>query len=180
MLLCPWDFPGKSTRVGCHIFLQGIFPTQGAKLCLLHCRWILYSLSHQGNSKGNWTNPPNRLSHLLRALYLKQHDTQKQARIPASAPEQTSELCPGNETGLIEPSSIWNKMWESSSLKGFIKNNGFGAKQLLEFSTVYCNPHSQRLWHSQENRNRYFSGTLLLFWRSNGCWQFRTRQNSKS
>ena len=28
-LLCQWDFPGKNTRVGCHVFLQGIFPTQG-------------------------------------------------------------------------------------------------------------------------------------------------------
>ena len=28
-LLCPVDFLGKNTRVGCHFFLQGIFPTQG-------------------------------------------------------------------------------------------------------------------------------------------------------
>ena len=34
---------------------------------------------------------------------------------------------------------------------------------LAKFSTVYCYPHSQRLWHSQESRNRCFSGTLLLF-----------------
>ena len=27
--LCPWDSPGKNTGVGCHFFLQGIFPTQG-------------------------------------------------------------------------------------------------------------------------------------------------------
>ena len=27
--LCPWDSPGKNTRVGCHFLLQGIFPTQG-------------------------------------------------------------------------------------------------------------------------------------------------------
>ena len=26
-LFCPWDFPGKNTGVGCHFFLQGIFPT---------------------------------------------------------------------------------------------------------------------------------------------------------
>ena len=29
MLLSPRDFPGKSTGVGCHFFLQGIFMTQG-------------------------------------------------------------------------------------------------------------------------------------------------------
>jgi len=49
-LLCPWNSPGKNTRVGCHVFLQGIFPTQGLNLGLLHCRWILYQLIHQGSS----------------------------------------------------------------------------------------------------------------------------------
>ena len=34
-LLCPWDFPGKNTGVGCHGLLQGIFPTQGSNLCLM-------------------------------------------------------------------------------------------------------------------------------------------------
>ena len=28
-LLCPWDFPGKNTGVGCHFLLQEIFLTQG-------------------------------------------------------------------------------------------------------------------------------------------------------
>ena len=31
-------------------------------------------------------------------------------------------------------------------------------------------PHSQRLWHRQESRNRCSSGTLLLFQWPNGCW----------
>ena len=35
-LLCPWDSPGKNTRVGCHLLLQGIFPTQGFNPGLLH------------------------------------------------------------------------------------------------------------------------------------------------
>ena len=35
-LLCPWDFPGKNTRVGCHFLLQGIFPTQVLNLHLWH------------------------------------------------------------------------------------------------------------------------------------------------
>ena len=35
-LLCPWDFPGKNTEVGCHVLLQGIFPTQGSNPHLLH------------------------------------------------------------------------------------------------------------------------------------------------
>ena len=47
-LLCPEDSPGKNTGVGCHVLLQGIFPTQGLNpslLCLLHCRRILYPWS---------------------------------------------------------------------------------------------------------------------------------------
>ena len=34
-----------------HSFLQGIFPTQGLNPGLLHCRQILYCLSHQGSPK---------------------------------------------------------------------------------------------------------------------------------
>ena len=37
-LLCPWDSPGKSTGVGCHFLLQGIFPTQASNPGLLHCQ----------------------------------------------------------------------------------------------------------------------------------------------
>ena len=40
--LCPWNFPGKSTGVGCHFLLQGIFLTQGSNPGLLHCTQILY------------------------------------------------------------------------------------------------------------------------------------------
>ena len=39
----------RITGVGCHFLLQGIFPTQGSNLGLLHCRWILYQLSQQGS-----------------------------------------------------------------------------------------------------------------------------------
>ena len=46
-LLHPWDFLSKSTRVGCHFLLQGIFPTQGSNPGLPHCRQTLYHLSHQ-------------------------------------------------------------------------------------------------------------------------------------
>ena len=34
---------------GRHVLLQGIFPTQGLNLGLLHCRQILYHLSHLPN-----------------------------------------------------------------------------------------------------------------------------------
>ena len=41
-----WNFPGQNTGVGSLSFLQGSFPTQGFNLGLLHCRQILYQLSH--------------------------------------------------------------------------------------------------------------------------------------
>ena len=46
-LLCLWNSPGKNTRMGSHSFLQGIFLTQELNQGLLHCRQILYHLSHQ-------------------------------------------------------------------------------------------------------------------------------------
>ena len=43
------DSSSKNTGVDCHALLQGIFPTQGSKPSLPHCRWILYHLNHQGS-----------------------------------------------------------------------------------------------------------------------------------
>ena len=42
-LLCPWNSPGKNTRVGSHSLLQGIFLTQGWNLPLL-LHWQANSL----------------------------------------------------------------------------------------------------------------------------------------
>ena len=44
-LLCPRNFSGKSTGTGCHFLCQGIFPTQGWNLCLLHLLywWVVFS-----------------------------------------------------------------------------------------------------------------------------------------
>uniref|UniRef100_A0AC11EIX2 Peroxisomal biogenesis factor 14 n=1 Tax=Ovis aries TaxID=9940 RepID=A0AC11EIX2_SHEEP len=36
----------KNTGIGCHCLLQGVFWTQGSNPGLLHCRQILYHLSH--------------------------------------------------------------------------------------------------------------------------------------
>ena len=41
-LLCSWDSPAKSTGMGCHSLLQGIFLTQGSNPSLLH--WQASSL----------------------------------------------------------------------------------------------------------------------------------------
>ena len=41
----------KNTGVGSLSLLQWIFPTQESNQSLLHCRWILYQLSYQGEPK---------------------------------------------------------------------------------------------------------------------------------
>ena len=52
-LLSPWNFPGKSTGVSCHFLHQGIFPTEGLNLGLLHGRQILYQLTLEKPRKLN-------------------------------------------------------------------------------------------------------------------------------
>ena len=42
----PWDSPGKNTGAGSCFLLPGIFWNQGLNAGLLHCRRILYHLSH--------------------------------------------------------------------------------------------------------------------------------------
>ena len=39
-LFCPWNSPGQNTEVHSHSLLQGIFPAQGLKPGLPHCRQI--------------------------------------------------------------------------------------------------------------------------------------------
>ena len=50
-LYSPWNSPGQNTGVGSLSFLRGIFPTQGSKPGLPHCRWILHQLSHKGSPR---------------------------------------------------------------------------------------------------------------------------------
>ena len=49
LYLCPWNSPGKNTRVGSHYILQGTFLTQESNPSVLSCRQILYHLSRQGS-----------------------------------------------------------------------------------------------------------------------------------
>ena len=47
----PMGYAGKDTGVGCHFLLQGIFPTQGSYLVLLHWQVGSLPLSHLGSPK---------------------------------------------------------------------------------------------------------------------------------
>ena len=50
-LYSPWNSPGQNTGVGSLSLLQGIIPTQGSNPGLLHCRRILYQVSHKGSPR---------------------------------------------------------------------------------------------------------------------------------
>ena len=50
-LYSPRNSPGQNTGVGSLSLPQGIFSTQGLNPGLLHCRWILYQLSHKGSPR---------------------------------------------------------------------------------------------------------------------------------
>ena len=50
-LYSPWNSSGQNTEVGSLSLLKGILPTQGSNPGLLHCRQILYQLSHQGSPR---------------------------------------------------------------------------------------------------------------------------------
>ena len=67
-LLCPWNFPGNNTGVGCHSILQGIFLTQGLNLRLLHWQADSVSLSHRRLRK-------RRKQPRINKLPLTSHDT---------------------------------------------------------------------------------------------------------
>ena len=52
LFVTPFTLPGSSVHgigMGCHFLLQEIFLTQGSNPGLLHCRQMLYCLSHQGS-----------------------------------------------------------------------------------------------------------------------------------
>ena len=48
-LYSPRNSPGQNTGVGSLSFFRRIFPTQGSNPGFLHCRQILYQLSHKGS-----------------------------------------------------------------------------------------------------------------------------------
>ena len=73
-LYSPQNSPGQNTGVGSLSLFQGIFPTQGMNPGLLHCRRLLYQLSHKGgpgilewvaypfSSKSSWPRNQTRVS----------------------------------------------------------------------------------------------------------------------
>ena len=68
-ILCPWDFPGKNTGVGCHFLPQAIFPTQWLNPQLLHWQADSLPLSHWGS-----TSPPAKCAPPIKSPFLSKLD----------------------------------------------------------------------------------------------------------
>ena len=99
--LCPWEFPGRNNGVGCHFLLQGIFPTQGLNPGLLHCRQILYCLSHKGNPIINTL----KLTSFFLSWSLIPHPGIKPRPLPWQ-PRAITPRTPGNSPGDLPNSGI--------------------------------------------------------------------------
>ena len=64
--LCPWDFPGNNTGVGCHFLLQSILLNQGSNLCFLQvhvANFIASGFWNRITMKGSWE-----LNYVIREL----------------------------------------------------------------------------------------------------------------
>ena len=107
-LYSPWNSLGQNTGVDSLSLLQGIFPTQGLKPGLLHCRQILYQLSHKGSPQkqkaiSNWpfimflsyVQQYLLFSHSVMSDFLWPHGLQH-ARLPCPSPSPRicSNSCP--------------------------------------------------------------------------------------
>ena len=98
------DFPGKNTGVGCHFFLQGIFPTQRSNPHLLLCRLILYHwatrearVATAAQKKSGWASYKAACSAQMNAMLLSLAMGSKRAgRLPGA-------LLPSNNTAVQQP-----------------------------------------------------------------------------
>ena len=107
MFVCPWDSPGKNTRVDCHALLQGIFPTQGSNphlLCLLCWQVGFLPLAPLGKTLpswqqkiNNWGQDPSQLGWLTFLSTVSGRGTAGTMRVSWRAPPVgTHLLCTGS------------------------------------------------------------------------------------
>ena len=161
-LLCPWDFPGKDTGLGCHFLFQGIFPTQGSNVGLLHCRQILYlyRLSHQGSPLRGLTWNVSFISNSCKREILVLSD------IPLSWVSLlwittlsnviwNNLTCPKIQGGASgkEPTCQWRrpKRSDPALIPGSGRSPGGGHGNLLQYSYMK-NPMDRRVWPATVHR----------------------------
>ena len=108
----PWNSPGQSTGEGILSLLQGIVPTQWSNPGILHCRGILYQLSHKGRREVGFKKRPktekeklltiwfqpwcHRLVVKLPSKYSHHHFPGAVSNLGLRAPEIQDTACPHN------------------------------------------------------------------------------------
>ena len=65
---CPWDSLGKDTGVGCHMLLQGIFPTQGSNPRLFMSSVLAGVFFTTGTTCSIWVSSCYLISHFWNTL----------------------------------------------------------------------------------------------------------------
>ena len=111
----PWtiqsmEFSRPETGVGSLSLLQGIFPTQGLNSGLLHCRHILYPLSHKGSPR----EPRGKIDNWVLQWIMDSPGGSVVTNLPANA---------GNET-------------DTSSISGWGRSPGIGNGNPLQYSCL--------------------------------------------
>ena len=139
-LYSPWNSPGQNTGVGSLSLLQGIFPTQGSNPSLLHCRWILYQLSHSGSprilewvaypfsSRSSWARNQTGLSCIAGGFFT--NWTIREADICTAAAAESLQSCPTLCNHRRQPTRLPSP-WGSPG-----KNTGVGCHFLLQYMKV--------------------------------------------
>ena len=84
-LYSPQNSPDQNTGVDSLSLLQGIFLTQGSNPGLLHCRQILYQLSHK-------KSPPSQQPHKIRTTFPSPGDLPNPGTEPMSPTLQADSL----------------------------------------------------------------------------------------
>ena len=107
VLLCPWNFPGRNTGVGCYFLLQGIFLTQGLNLCLLcllHWQVDSLPLCHLGRPLGENLQAKKQPRSRAHSLIILQGDNRGSYRA-----RHTMESIPNNDPVSV-PLSRWRSI----------------------------------------------------------------------
>ena len=121
-LLCPWDFPGKNTGVGCHFHLQGIFLTQESNPCFLHWQMGSLLLSYQFSSVQS--------SHSIMYNSLWPHGLQhSRPPCPSPTPRVYSNSCPSSRW--CHPTISSSVVHFSPHLQSFPASGSFQMSQLF-------------------------------------------------
>ena len=168
-LLCPWDFPGKNTGVGCHFLLQGIFPTQVS--CIAGRCFNLWATreAHQGSPSGKPIKKPMKKAEHQRIDAFELWCWIRRLRIPYTARRS-------NQSVLKEISPEYSL--EGFMLKLNLQYFGTWFQELTHWKIPWC---WERLKAGGEGDDRGWDGWIgsptrwTWVWTCSGSWWWTGR-----